>query len=152
MRVALISPYSWNYPGGVLRHVEALHRELVAAGHEAQIFAPVDPNDARNARLHGGAEAQEREVPEWVTPMGRTVGIPSNGAVSNLSLSPQAASDLRHALATGGFDVVHLHEPVNPLLGWDTLMSCDLPMVGTFHCYSTSRISNNVSSLSSRGL
>ena len=116
----------------------------MAAGHEAQVFAPVDPNDARNARLHGGAEAQERELPDWVTPMGRTVGIPSNGAVSNLSISPQAASDLRRALATGGFDVVHLHEPVNPMLCWDTLMSCDLPMVGTFHCYSTNRLSNNV--------
>jgi phosphatidyl-myo-inositol alpha-mannosyltransferase len=24
MRVALVSPYSWSYPGGVTRHVDAL--------------------------------------------------------------------------------------------------------------------------------
>ena len=26
MRVALVSPYSWTYPGGVTRHIEALAR------------------------------------------------------------------------------------------------------------------------------
>ena len=24
MRIALVSPYSWSYPGGVTRHIEAL--------------------------------------------------------------------------------------------------------------------------------
>jgi phosphatidylinositol alpha-mannosyltransferase len=144
VRVALISPYSWNYPGGVLRHIEALQRELVASGHEAQVFAPVDPDDRLNARLHRGAAPQIREIPDWLTPMGRTVGVAMNGAMSSCSLSPQAASDLRRELASGGFDVVHLHEPIAPILCWDTLMSTDLPMVGTFHCYSTNRVTNNL--------
>ena len=32
MRVALVSPYSWTYPGGVTRHIEALAIELDRAG------------------------------------------------------------------------------------------------------------------------
>ena len=30
MRTALVSPYSWTYPGGVTRHIEALAAELLA--------------------------------------------------------------------------------------------------------------------------
>jgi len=36
VRVALISPYSWTYPGGVTRHIEALACELSAAGGEVK--------------------------------------------------------------------------------------------------------------------
>ncbi len=32
MRVALVSPYSWTYPGGVTRHIEALAAELHRRG------------------------------------------------------------------------------------------------------------------------
>jgi phosphatidylinositol alpha-mannosyltransferase len=33
VRVALVSPYSYTYPGGVGRHVEALAQELTQLGH-----------------------------------------------------------------------------------------------------------------------
>jgi len=127
-----------------LRHIEALRHELVVAGHEAQVFAPMDPDDWVNARLHRGAEPQRREIPDWMTPLGRTIGFPMNGSVSSCTPSPFAAIKLRDELASGRFDVVHLHEPIAPALCWDTLMSCELPMVGTFHCYSTNQITNNV--------
>ena len=45
MRIALLSPYSWTYPGGVTRHIEALASELSAGGHQARILAPFDPDD-----------------------------------------------------------------------------------------------------------
>ncbi len=54
---------------------------------------------------------------------------------------------MRHEIATGGYDVVHLHEPVAPLVGWDALMSSNVPLVGTFHCYSDNVVSNNIANL-----
>src|SRR4051794_20381173 len=145
MRIALVSPYSWSYPGGVLRHIEALHREFTALGHDVRVLAPVDPPDRTSARLHRGAVPQERELPDWLIPLGRTVGFPANGAVSNLTTPiPANVSALRRELREGGYDVVHLHEPVAPTVGWDTLMSCPVPMVGTFHCYSTNAVSNGI--------
>ena len=45
---------------------------------------------------------------------------------------------LRRELRAGAFDVVHVHEPVTPVVGWDALTSADAPLVGTFHCYSES--------------
>ncbi|HVH07034.1 MAG TPA: glycosyltransferase family 4 protein, partial [Myxococcota bacterium] len=144
MRIALVSPYSWTYPGGVTRHIEALAERFLATGHEVRVLAPFDPPDRLATRLHKGAEPVPREAPDFLVPLGRTIGIPMNGAVSNLSPSPSAISVARHELRTGGYDVVHIHEPVTPVIGWDTLSSCPVPMVGTFHCYSENVISNNV--------
>jgi phosphatidyl-myo-inositol alpha-mannosyltransferase len=138
MRVALVSPYSWTYPGGVTRHIEALATELSAAGHEVRVLAPFDPDVRRTAVLHRGARPQVRPMPDWLVPLGPTIGWPSNGAVSNLAHTPYAVSTLRRELKAGGFDVVHLHEPVAPVVGWDALTSADAPLVGTFHCYSES--------------
>ncbi len=148
VRIALLSPYSWTYPGGVTRHIEALAGELVASGHEPRILAPFDPDDALSARLHRGARPQERPVPERFVSLGRTVGLPANGAVSNVSLSPQAVFAMRRELRHGGYDVAHIHEPVVPLIGWDALCSAGaLPLVGTFHTYSENRLTNGIAAV-----
>src|SRR3954452_20393158 len=59
VRVAIVSPYSWTYPGGVTRHIEALAGELVRTGHEVRVLAPFDPDDRRTAVLPRGARAAE---------------------------------------------------------------------------------------------
>jgi len=64
VRIALLSPYSWTYPGGVTRHIESLARELNEAGHDARILAPFDPDDALSRRLHRGARPQRHPTPE----------------------------------------------------------------------------------------
>ena len=95
MRVALVSPYSWTYPGGVTRHIEALAAELDASGHDVRVLAPFDADNRRTAVLHRGARPQARERPDWLVPLGPTLGWPSNGAVSNLAHTPYAITALR---------------------------------------------------------
>jgi len=121
MRVALVSPYSWTHPGGVTRHIEALSAELLAAGHHVRVLAPYDGDPA--------------DAPEGLISLGRTIGLPFNGAVSNLALTPYSAATLRRELRAGAFDVVHVHEPVAPVPGWLALAVADSPLVGTFHTY-----------------
>ncbi|HTB70939.1 MAG TPA: lysylphosphatidylglycerol synthase domain-containing protein [Solirubrobacteraceae bacterium] len=148
MRIALLSPYSWTYPGGVTRHIEALARELTDVGHDARILAPFDPDDATSRRLHRGARPQRHPTPERFVSLGRTVGIPANGAVSNMALTPSSIRALRGELRDGGYDVAHIHEPVVPLLGWDALLSAgELPLVGTFHTYSENALTNGVAAV-----
>jgi phosphatidylinositol alpha-mannosyltransferase len=145
VRIALLSPYSWTYPGGVTRHIEALAHELAEAGHDARILAPFDPDDSLSRHLHRGARPQRHPTPEQFVSLGRTVGIPANGAVSNMALTPAAVSALRHELREGGYDVAHIHEPIVPTVGWDALGSAgDLPLVGTFHTYSENQITNGL--------
>src|SRR3954468_1804333 len=147
MRVALVSPYSWTYPGGVMRHVEALARELMAEGNDVRVLAPYDRDDRGTALLHRGRRPQQRPVPEWLIPLGPTIGWPSNGAVSNLAPTPYAVSTLRRELRGGRVDVVHGQEPVTPVIGWDALTSVDAPLIGTFHCYSESVPPHKVAAL-----
>ena len=88
VRVALVSPYSYTYPGGVGRHVEALAEELTRQGHEIRLLAPYDPDDRLARVAHRGARPQPRPLPDYFVPLGRTMGFPMNGAVSNLARVP----------------------------------------------------------------
>src|SRR3954453_22023768 len=112
VKVALVSPYSWTYPGGVTRHIEALAGELIAGGHEIRVFAPFDADTRRTRLAHRGARPQARPVPEWLVPLGGTLGWPSNGAVSNLTGTPYAISTLSRELRGGVFDVRPACAPV----------------------------------------
>jgi len=143
MRIALVSSYSWTYPGGVTRHIEALAEQYLAAGHEVRVLSPVDPDDRLTLRLHRGARPSQRPLPAYLVPLGRTVGFPSNGAVSNVAYGVSTVVALRRELERG-YDVVHLHEPVAPIPGWDSLMTVDAPLVATFHCYSENVFSNHL--------
>src|SRR6478672_1827678 len=144
MRIALVSPYSWSYPGGVTRHIEALAEQFMASGHHVRVLSPYDPPDRLSARMHRGARPEARELQDWVIPLGRTIGVKSNGAVSNLPHTPYAITTMRRELRAGRFDVIHVHEPVAPVVGYDALDTQLAPLVGTFHCYSENVVSNTI--------
>jgi phosphatidylinositol alpha-mannosyltransferase len=142
MRIALVSPYSWTYPGGVTRHIEALAEQFLDRGHDVRVLAPFDRPDRRAAVLHRGARPQLIEAPDYLVSLGRTIGFKANGAVSNLSITPYAVATMQRELRTGGYDVVHIHEPIAPMIGWVAADSIRLPLVGTFHAYSNKRLPN----------
>ena len=147
MRIALVSPYSWTYPGGVTRHIEALAEHFIAQGHYVRVLAPSDPPDRFSSALHRGAKPQRLQAPEYLISLGRTVGFKANGAVSNLSITPFGVATMQHELRTGGYDVVHVHEPVAPVISWVAVDSIRLPLVGTFHSYSPKRLPNGIANL-----
>src|SRR5829696_3475470 len=126
MRIALVSPYSWTYQGGVNRHVEALAEQFIARGDHVRVLAPWDPPDAISRRLHR-SHPELREAPDYLVPLGPI--------------------SLRRELKAGEYDVVHVHEPLAPLVGWDAMVSRDAPVVGTFHAYSTKAFPNHTATL-----
>jgi phosphatidylinositol alpha-mannosyltransferase len=146
MRIALVSPYSWTYPGGVTRHIKALAGRFVEEGHDVRVLAPYDPPDRLSAALHRGARPQRLDPPDYLIPLGRTVGFKANGAVSNLSITPYGVQVMHRELRSGGFDVVHIHEPIAPTLGWIGTDTIGLPLVGTFHVYSSNLLTNGIAS------
>ncbi len=117
--------------------MEALAEELLGQGHDVRLLAPYDPDDRLARIAHRGAAPDRRPMPDYLVPLGRTVGVPANGAVSNLSVSPEAVGLLRRELRGGGYDVVHVHEPNAPAVSWYAVEAAKVPLVGTFHCYST---------------
>ena len=131
-RIALVSPYSWNFQGGVNRHVEALAEQFMARGEHVRVLAPWDPPDALTRRLHSSVP-EVREQPDWLVPLGRTIGIGANGAVSNIVPFPDGLVRMRRELKSGNYDIVHVHEPPAPLVSWDASTFRGAPVVGTFH-------------------
>jgi phosphatidylinositol alpha-mannosyltransferase len=145
VRIALVSPYSWTYPGGVTRHIEALAEELRAVGHDARILAPFDPDDTLARAMHRGARPQPMSLPPHFVALGRSTGFSANGAVSNLAATPDAILALWRELHAGDYDLVHIHEPVVPLVSWYA-PGCagDIPLVGTFHSFSENALTNGI--------
>ena len=145
MRIALVSPYSWTYGGGVNGHVADLAEEL-GGRHDVRVLAPTDPPD-RITRLTHRGEPQRQPLPENLVSLGRSFALNGNGSVSNLAWSPGGMVRLRRALAAEPFDVVHVHEPIAPFIGPDACSWPGAPVVGTFHAYSTNAITNNLGNL-----
>jgi phosphatidylinositol alpha-mannosyltransferase len=145
VRIGLVSPYSWSFQGGVNRHVEALAEEFLGRGHDVRVLAPVDPPGLLSRATHRTAP-QGGQLPEYLTPLGRTFGFGANGAISNLSPMPSGGYvQPRRAVREGEFDVIHVHEPTAPLVGWNAVLgAARTPVVGTFHAYSTKPMPNHI--------
>ena len=126
--------------------MEALAEELLGRDHHVRVLAPFDPPDRLSRALHR-APAEPRDAPDYLIPVGRTIGIGANGAISNISAFPEGCTATRRELEQGGYDVVHVHEPVAPLVGWYAALTTRAPLVGTFHTYSTKAIPNHIASL-----
>lgn len=118
MRIGLVSPYSFDVPGGVQFHIRDLAEYLLRAGHEVSVLAPAD---------------EGTELPDHVVPAGRAVPIRYNGSTARLLFGPVAAAKVSRWLDEGDFDVVHLHEPLAPSLSVLALWASAVPVVATFH-------------------
>jgi phosphatidylinositol alpha-mannosyltransferase len=123
----MLSPYSLTRPGGVQGQVIGLSRCLRALGHDVTVLGPVDP----------GESVPESAGDHFV--IGKPTALHSNGSVAPVALSPTAAARVERFVRTGGFDVLHAHEPLAPMAAYGLVMTSPLPMVGTYHRAGVSR-------------
>ena len=124
MKIALVTPYDYPYPGGVTEHIRHLDREFRARGHETRILA-------------ASSAADENLDPNIVKVSGDVTAIPFNGSVARITLSPEVFERVGQVLSEERFDVVHVHEPGVPLLSLAVLLHApqQAVTVGTFHAY-----------------
>jgi len=118
MKVGIVCPYSWDMPGGVKQHVDDLAQALMAQGHDVSVIAPASDDD---------------ELPAYVTGAGRAVPVPYNGSVARMSFGFLSAARVRRWVRDGGFEVLHIHEPLVPSLGVLACWAAKGPIVATFH-------------------
>ncbi|HEX2156220.1 MAG TPA: glycosyltransferase family 4 protein, partial [Actinomycetes bacterium] len=118
MIIGLVCPYEWTVPGGVGNHVRALAGELRRAGHRVDVLAPA-----------------ERPVAEpGFVGLGGSVAVPYNGSVARIAIGPRTLARVRRAVHQGGYDLLHVHEPLSPSVGMlAASQSGPVPVVGTFH-------------------
>jgi phosphatidyl-myo-inositol alpha-mannosyltransferase len=120
MKIALVSPYDFAFPGGVGRHVINLEQQFTRMGHEVKIIAPATKEKAR-------------ELGDNFIRIGTPFPIPASASVIRVTVSLHLAPAIKAVMAREKFDVVHLHEPFMPMLCSATLRFSNTVNVGTFH-------------------
>ena len=78
MKIALVSPYDFSFPGGVTNHIYSLERYLTRMGHEVKVIAPA----SKEVFLFG----------DRFIPIGKPRPVPSSGSIARITLSLRLAS------------------------------------------------------------
>ena len=120
MKIGIVSPTYYPYPGGVPEHVYHTYLELRSLGNDVRVvttdFGP-------------GTAPNEHDVIR----IGRSVPVPANGSICPVAMGIGMRGQVRRMLARERFDVIHLHEPLMPALCLSVVAEANAPTVGTFH-------------------
>lgn len=120
MRILLVSPFDFGHSGGVNEHVVELDRQFRRLGHDTRILAATSLDVGELDDGH-------------VCRIGAALPIPTNGSRARIAVSPLVALKVRQFLQSERFDVIHLHEPLTPMLCLAVLLHSRTVNVGTFH-------------------
>lgn len=115
----MVCPYGWDTPGGVQSHMRDLAEYLIGEGHFVSILAPISDDTV--------------SFEDYVVNAGKPISIPVNGSVARVLFGPLASSRAKQWIASGDFDLLHLHEPAIPSLSLLACSAAEGPLVGTFH-------------------
>jgi phosphatidyl-myo-inositol alpha-mannosyltransferase len=132
VKIGIVVPFSWSFWGAVVEHAELQAAALEARGHDVRLVMGNDPPGQFTRALHPRV-GRHGTAPPNVIPVGRSVIVPANGSLPNIVLSPRAFFRLRRVLDQERFDVLHLHEPMTPVICMATLALATTPMVATHH-------------------
>ncbi len=115
----MVCPYGWDTPGGVQTHIRELAEHLISEGHYVSVLTPVSDDSV--------------QLQDYVVNAGKPISIPVNGSVARVLFGPIASSRAKQWIASGDFDLLHLHEPAIPSLSLLACSAAEGPLVGTFH-------------------
>jgi predicted metal-dependent phosphoesterase TrpH/glycosyltransferase involved in cell wall biosynthesis len=125
LRICFVTPFAWSQPHEVNAHVEGAAAALRRLGHDVTILAP----STRARDLQAGRRALQRGVAADVVAIGPSIPVSRR---SHLGVPVGMRANLRLALASGRFDVVHGFEPGMPSLSYVALTTTDALTVATF--------------------
>ena len=115
----MVCPYGWDTPGGVQTHIRDLTQHLIDEGHYVSVLAPISDESISHE--------------DYVVNAGKPISIPVNGSGARVIFGPIASSRAKQWIASGDFDLLHLHEPAIPSLSLLACSAAEGPLVGTFH-------------------
>jgi len=124
VKIALVSPYSFSFKGGVNTHLFFLQKFFDKHNIETHIIAPAEP---------GKILAYNIDYARFHT-VGRSFPFMTNGSIARLAPTPGALGKI--LLLKESFDIWHIHEPFAPGPSLFSVFAINKPIVGTFHAYS----------------
>lgn len=119
MKVALLCPYSLDKPGGVAEQVLGLASWLHSQGIQPSVIAPGQRHISAPFKVHL---------------LGESVAMRFNGATAHLALRKQQVSAALTVARAA--DVVHVHEPLTPGIGYAVARAAQVLTVTHHAAYS----------------
>lgn len=102
-----------------------LGNELSRRGHRVSVIAPLSDQD------------RAPDIEDFRS-VGGVVPVPANGSIAYISISLGPFHWIKRFLDEEGFDIVHIHEPLTPMLNLAVLQHSNAVNIGTFHAYGES--------------
>jgi phosphatidylinositol alpha-mannosyltransferase len=118
LRIGIFAPYDLAREGGVTNQIRAQARALRTLGHEVVVYGPASG-----------------PLPDGEIALCRSFSLSLSGTESGMGLDPTSVWRVARLLRRERFDVLHVHEPLTPLVPWSVLDFAHAPLVGTFHVY-----------------
>ena len=125
LRICFVTPFAWSQPHEVNAHVDGAAKALRARGHEVTILAP----SSRGRDLLAGRRALQRGADAEVIAVGPSIPLSRR---TNIGVPVAVRANLRLALSSGQFDVVHGFEPGLPSISYLALSSTHALTAATF--------------------
>ena len=125
LRICFVTPFAWSQPHEVNAHVDGAAKALRRLGHSVTILAP----STKTRDLIAGRRALQREEEVDVIAIGPSVPISRR---THMGVPVAVRANLRLALGTGRYDVVHGFEPGLPSLSYLALTTSHALTAATF--------------------
>jgi phosphatidylinositol alpha-mannosyltransferase len=127
VKIGIVTPNYYPYPGGVTEHVHHTYLELRRLGHDVRVVT---------TSFGDGETPDEHDTIR----VGRSFTVPANGSMCPVAVAPGMVASLKTVFDEEAFDLIHVHEPFMPMLCLSALRAADVPVVGTFHASNESSI------------
>jgi phosphatidyl-myo-inositol alpha-mannosyltransferase len=118
LRIGICAPYDLGRHGGVNSHIRAQAASLRRLGHEVSVFG------ASSASLTDGEVS-----------LGPCISMVIGNTETGFGADPRSWRRVREFFRRRQFDVIHIHEPLMPLVPWFVLWQSTAPVVATFHTH-----------------
>ena len=129
MKIALVSEYYYPLLGGITEHVHNLASALSKRGHDVTVIT----HNLKPRKHHHYPDGPELFP---VVRFGKGIPVYSNGSIAHITIGKGLGTSLENFFQREGFDVIHAHSPLTPILPVIALRRSNAPVtVGTFHTY-----------------
>ncbi len=118
LKIAMIFSYDPSQAGGVQEHVRSLSSNLHNLGHQIDIYGP------------------EKNIHQFINyyPMAKSIRVPiPNGSWGSITVEKQKIKPLINLLNKKKYDIIHIHDPYVPFVGWEIMKKTQSKKVATFH-------------------
>jgi phosphatidylinositol alpha-mannosyltransferase len=122
-KIGIVSEFFYPHLGGITEHVFFTAKEFAKRGHEVVILTGY-LGEPPGVELPAGVRVQH---------LARSMKVYANGSIGKISYGMHLGKKIKALLRQENFDLLHLHNPLDPVLPLLFLKYTDTVTVGTFH-------------------